>query len=258
MTKTIGTWVTAAGAKALCVAIVACALLLPRALKAGDAPAEEKEFKGQAGCAACVFAKETKADKCAAVLKVGDTVYLLTAGDKADDATKEALKKAAASKQASELTVKGVERAEDGKKTIVVSSAKPQDKKADAAAGAETKVGGKWGSTFRNWETGNISGAFKKKGANEWEGELTATNGKGEKSNYVGTLTGDLKSGEVKGVFHMGKVGGRKFLIVVTSDGRSLPGKWLEVKPKDEPDDAMWGKVKKGGAQNAVTLTLGN
>jgi hypothetical protein len=51
----------------------------------GDAP---KEIKGSAGCAMCVFAAETKAAACASSVKVGDTVYMLKASEKADDATK--------------------------------------------------------------------------------------------------------------------------------------------------------------------------
>lgn len=255
MKKTIGNPVAGAGADGLCAALAVVVLLLPGALRAGEAAAD-KEFKGQAGCAACVFAKETKADKCAAAMKVGDTVYLLKACDKADEAAKDALKKVAAGKQGEAYAVRGVEKTEDGKKVIVVSSAKAEDKKAAGVAPSEAQFTGKWTCSNRNWETGRLDGGFKKKAENEWDGELTATNAKGEKSKYVGTLTGDLRSGEVKGVFHLGKVGGRKFLIVVNSDGRNLTGKWLEVKPKDEPTDAVWGKAKKGGAQNDVQLTF--
>ena len=52
------------------------------ALAADDAA---KEIKGDAGCMKCCF---KTGDDCGAAVKVGDTVYKLTASDKASDATK--------------------------------------------------------------------------------------------------------------------------------------------------------------------------
>ena len=112
--------------KLIWVSVLALGFLFSAALKAEEG---SKEYKGSAGCAMCAFSKETKAEKCAAAFKVGDTVYMLKASEKADDATKAALKKVIGMKAAADMTVTGTVKEEDGKKVLLVDAVKPETPK---------------------------------------------------------------------------------------------------------------------------------
>lgn len=66
--------------------------------------AATKEMKGSAGCMGCAF----KAGGCCSAVKIGDTVYKLTASEKADEATQKLIKSFKGNGTPVEVTVKGV------------------------------------------------------------------------------------------------------------------------------------------------------
>ena len=129
-------------------------LLVPLALSftvmawKADAADEKKaaapqDYTGTAGCAKCTFAKLTKADKCASVLKVGEEVYYLKVADGATEALKAQLADIEKKKIKGDCTVRGVLSDADasGKKWLTVESVTP--KPADGAKDGGKKSGKK-------------------------------------------------------------------------------------------------------------------
>jgi hypothetical protein len=105
------------------LAAVAAFLFSASVGSAAEEAKEAKEFAGKAGCAMCAFKADTKAEKCAAAMKVDDkVVYLLQAGEKADDATKDLLKKMEGAKETIDVKAKGIVKEDGDKKILVVDS----------------------------------------------------------------------------------------------------------------------------------------
>ena len=122
-------------------------LALSLAVTAWNAQAAEEkkaqDYTGTAGCAKCTFAKLTKADKCAPVLKVGEEVYYLKVADGATEALKAQLADIEKKKIKGDCTVRGVLSDADasGKKWLTVESVTP--KPADGAKDGGKKSGRK-------------------------------------------------------------------------------------------------------------------
>jgi hypothetical protein len=81
-----------------------------------------KEFTGTVGCAKCDYATQTKAEKCAPVLKVGDDVYFLKLPETAAPTLKDELVQVEKGKLKGDYTVLGVASEEGGKTWITVTS----------------------------------------------------------------------------------------------------------------------------------------
>jgi len=91
--------------------------------------AKAQEVKGSAGCAHCSYSKELKnVEHCGAAFKSGDTVYLLKASDKADEATKTKIAKFKKELKG-EQVVTGTVKEEGGNKILLADSIKAADAK---------------------------------------------------------------------------------------------------------------------------------
>jgi hypothetical protein len=117
--------------------LVSVALLLAVMAWKAEGADEKKaqDYTGTLGCAKCTFAKATKADKCAALLKVGDEFYYLKVADGAAEALKAQLADIEKKKLKGDCTVRGILSDPDaaGKKWLTVESLTP--KPTDGAKG---------------------------------------------------------------------------------------------------------------------------
>ena len=99
-----------AGVKKALVGLMALGLVLAFSgvsLAADDEPAVQV-IKGDAGCFKCCFKVENA--ECAAAVKVDTNVFLLTASDKASDATKELIASFKGAAKCTPVVIKGVKK----------------------------------------------------------------------------------------------------------------------------------------------------
>ncbi len=127
----------------------------------------------------------------------------------------------------------------------------------------EAKYEGTYQSAqFKNDRPNKFEGAITKDGET-WIGEFV-TDWKGKKHTYKGIMVGDIENGEVKGYFNMlkgnGEKGRRNFAFVVTSDGRTMKGRWIEIRRKQyketisEFDEKTWDMIRKQKENHEVVF----
>ncbi|MCW8129638.1 MAG: hypothetical protein KIS92_04560 [Planctomycetota bacterium] len=108
---------------ALVLAFVAHAAM---AEEGGDAKAKTQEIAGTVGCAHCSYSASLKnVEHCGAAFKSGDTVYLLKASEKADEATKAQVQKFKKELKG-DFIITGTVTEEGGNKILVAEAIKPK------------------------------------------------------------------------------------------------------------------------------------
>lgn len=92
----------------------------------GDAKAKTQEITGTVGCAHCSYSASLKnIEHCGAAFKSGETVYVLKASEKADEATKTQIAKFKKDLKG-DFVVTGTVTEEGGNKVLLADAIKPK------------------------------------------------------------------------------------------------------------------------------------
>ncbi|GEM_PF-2885111 len=120
----------------------------------------------------------------------------------------------------------------------------------------EINFEGTYENSNKNDRPNILSGGADKKGENEWQAVLK-TDWKGKLQTFEGIMTGDFKSGTVKGDFYMmsGTKQTRHFVFTATAADYNISGPILELKDTKEVKSGKFELKKAGKAVSAPSGT---